>query len=177
MSFIESKYAQEIINFKFPKFKDIPDIGLYMEQMLKLLNTYLSVFAIKEEQMMTSTMVNNYVKQKLITPPVNKKYSRTQMLYLLVICLLKQILNISDIAKLLEWEKLKYETDVAYNFFCVEIENALHAAFVTRDFSAPTSAKQASEISELFRSEVLAFANKIYVTKYICYLNDSNAKI
>ncbi|MGN1124756.1 MAG: DUF1836 domain-containing protein [Candidatus Gastranaerophilaceae bacterium] len=173
-SFIESKYAKEIIDFKCPRYEDFPDIGLYMEQLIEILNQNLAIFASHpNEKLITSTMVNNYVKQKIIVPPKNKKYSRHQLIYLFVVGILKQVLSISDIAELIKWELEMYPIDVAYNFFCVEFEKGLNAAFVTRDFSEPSSASKDTDISELFRSQLLAVSNKIYVTKYMQYRREN----
>ena len=119
-------------------------------------------------------MVNNYVKQKIIAPPKNKKYSRNQIIFLFVVGVLKQVFSISNIDTLVKLALKIYPLEVAYNFFCIEFEKALHAAFVTRDFSAPSSASIDTEFSELFRSELLAISNKIYVNKYMQYLNSTS---
>ena len=91
--FIESKYAKDIINYHCPRYEEYPDIGFYMEQVVELLNKNLSVFRIDNRKYITSTMINNYVKQKIIEAPKNKKYSRNQICWLFAIGILKQILN------------------------------------------------------------------------------------
>ncbi len=170
-AFLESDIAKEIIDYKCPRYEDFPDIGLYMEQLIELLHTHLKVFATSpDEKLITSTMVNNYVKQKIIAPPKNKRYSRYQILLLFVVTILKQVLSIANTTELIEMALEMYPIDIAFNFFCVEFEKSLHSAFVTRDFSAKSSASKDTEFSELFRSELLAVSNKIYITKYIQYM-------
>ena len=120
-------------------------------------------------------MISNYVKQKIIPPPVKKKYDRDHIVYLIVIGIFKQILNISDIGILIKRQRRLYPVDVAYNFFCTELENALKATFCTRDFSMPTSAQKVTKLSELVRSALLAFANKVYIKKNI-YSNKHDDK-
>ncbi len=81
---------------------EIPDIGLYMDQMLELLNRRFD--AAKREPLtkgLTKMMVNNYTKEQLLMPPVNRKYGKYHVLLLILICQLKNILSISDIKRLL----------------------------------------------------------------------------
>ncbi|WP_371362684.1 hypothetical protein SRRS_37770 [Sporomusa rhizae] len=82
--------------------KDIPDIGLYMDQLLEFLNRRLSP-AKRDilDKGLTKTMINNYTKDQLMIPPENKKYSTYHIMLLILICQLKSILSISDIKKLL----------------------------------------------------------------------------
>lgn len=81
---------------------DIPDIDLYMDQMLELLNRRLDVA--KREPLdkgLTKMMVNNYTKEQLLMPPVNRRYGKYHVLLLILIYQLKTILSISDIKRLL----------------------------------------------------------------------------
>lgn len=52
-------------------------------------------------------------------------------------------------------------------FFVIELEKAIKSVFTTRDFSEPSSAKKFTIESEIVRSMVIAFANKIYIQRYI----------
>lgn len=157
---------KEIAEYHCPRYSELPPISLYMDQLVEILDKYLSVFNIPgEEVAITSTMVNNYVKQKLIAPPENKRYSKEQLARLLVVGILKQVLSISDIAMLLELQINKYNTEIAYDFFCTELENALKGTFKTRDFSAENSATVNTPLTEVIRSALLSFSNKIYVKK------------
>ena len=55
----------------------------------------------KEDKIITKTMINNYVKAGLMKAPKKKKYNRTHIATLFVICILKQIYSINDINELL----------------------------------------------------------------------------
>ncbi len=78
--------------------EDIPKIPLYMDQLLSLFDDYFSDFRRDEdEKIMTKTMINNYVKAKVITPPVKKKYSKEQLMLLALVYKLKNILAMSDV--------------------------------------------------------------------------------
>ena len=69
------KYLKE---FLLPSWEDFPSIELYMDQVVALLNEYLSIFLVpKSDMQITSTMINNYVKLKTIPAPVKKRYSKS----------------------------------------------------------------------------------------------------
>ena len=77
---------KEIIEYHCPRWDELPDIELYMDQVLSVLERKLKIFAEPEEKIITSTMINNYVKQKVIKPPLNKRYDRYHLAYFYVIC-------------------------------------------------------------------------------------------
>lgn len=80
-----------------------PRIDLYMDQVLSIVNRQLSpYFKDPEDGAITASMVNNYVKQELLTRPVKKKYRPEQVTRLVMIGILKQVLSIAQIMKLLD---------------------------------------------------------------------------
>lgn len=83
--------------YTLPSWKDIPDIGLYMEQVIILLKGYLDYLPpeLKDDQIITAATVNNYVRTKIMPEPIKKKYYRVHIAYLVIICTLKQILPIA----------------------------------------------------------------------------------
>ena len=70
---IETKFKKNcklLVQNKLPKWEELPDIGLYMDQLEKLLNKYLSIYNDgDEEKLITRAMINNYVKNGLIPKP------------------------------------------------------------------------------------------------------------
>ena len=88
--------------FKVTTVEDIPKIDLYMDQVLTFLGARLRRTARKSDadKLLTKTMINNYVKNKVMIPPVKKKYSRDHILLLLVIYYMKSFLAIDDIRKI-----------------------------------------------------------------------------
>ena len=170
-----SKYLKKIAEYHCPRYNELPNISLYMDQLIEFLDQYLSEFNIPDEEIaITPTMVNNYVKQKLIAPPQNKRYLKEQVARLLVVGILKQVLSISDIALLLKQQIEQYTVPVAYDFFCTELENALKATFETRDFSVGNTASVTTPLSEVVRSALLSFSNKIYVKKNLHIRNQQD---
>ena len=94
------KYLEE---FTLPAWKEIPDIGLYMEQVIILLKKYLDYLPpeLKDEQIITAATINNYVRTKIMPEPIKKKYYREHIAYLVMICTMKQILPIAVISRII----------------------------------------------------------------------------
>ena len=73
------KIAEPSRIFHLPKYEDIPDVGLYLEQTVKYINSYFDSF---DGMNLTASMVSNYVKKGLVANAVKKQYYREQIAYL-----------------------------------------------------------------------------------------------
>lgn len=109
------KAMQEKLNIDLPQWELLPDIGLYMDQVITLMERTFSPTLPKGE--MTKSMVNNYVKVGLIPRPVGKKYDREHLAMLLMICVLKQALSMESVGQLLEI-LCKEDVRAGYDRFC-----------------------------------------------------------
>lgn len=85
---------------KLPRWELLPDIGLYMDQVITLLQRAFDGMLPPGE--ITKSMVNNYVKAGLLRRPQGKKYSREHLAVLLEIAVLKQALSMEEIAQVLK---------------------------------------------------------------------------
>lgn len=160
--------SSEMLKYRCPRYENWPNIGLYRDQVMEELNQYVaSFFPASDEPPVTPAMINNYVKLKLIAPPVKKRYYREQLAQLYCVCLLKQVFSIAEIRALLEIQTRSYPFPVAYDYFCTELENALQATFATRDFSKPSLAQRVTEESELVRSAALCLSHQAFAIKFI----------
>lgn len=84
------------------KLSALPDIELYMEQLLHFLNGKLQpIRRTGDDKLLTKTMINNYTKHHLLIPPKNKKYTKDHIVSLILIYQLKNVLDLSDIKRLL----------------------------------------------------------------------------
>ena len=80
---------------------DVPQLDLYMDQILSLFEQCLGGSKRDpSDKLLTKTMVNNYVKEGLITPVRGKKYTRQQIMQLICVYHLKQTLRLGDIKAL-----------------------------------------------------------------------------
>lgn len=162
-------WQAEILRFRCPRYADFPQVELYMDQVLTVLEQALLPFApAGKEKLITSTMINNYVKQGLVDPPQKKRYNRNHLAYLLVVCVLKQVLPIADICTLIRMQINSSPIEEAYDYFCDILEAALSAIFTQngRQFTDRLAGQQ-PEGSALVRAAALAFANKMYLQKYL----------
>ncbi len=95
-------WVEILSQFDLPDWERLPQLDLYMDQVIILLKRYLSpVGGDEDEKSITASIINNYVRMKVMPPPVKKKYSRVHIAYLIIICTLKQSLSISCIQKML----------------------------------------------------------------------------
>jgi hypothetical protein len=98
------------------KLEDIPEIDLYMDQVIQLFESKLSKIKRKEEdKVLTKTMINNYVKAKLLMPVKNKKYSKEHLILMSFIYDFKGTISINDIKLMLDNIVSKYDKDEEYD--------------------------------------------------------------
>lgn len=114
---------------KLPQFEELPNIELYMDQVIALVNRYLSFFNDSEDDsVITHSMINNYVKLKVIPTPQKKRYNRIHLACLIMIGALKQTLSIAAIEILLPNDCDEQKAAEIYNKFVVSLENSLTMA-------------------------------------------------
>ena len=98
------RWDKFITDYHLPEWDTIPDFGLYMDQVIVLLERYLSFIptpAGAKEHIVTSATINNYVRLKIMPAPVKRKYHRVHIAYLVMILTMKQSLSISDVQKVI----------------------------------------------------------------------------
>ena len=109
--------AEAVRTAQLPPWAELPDLGLYMDQVIVLMGQYLGGIAGGEEKLLTPSMVNNYVKMELLPPPVKKKYSRTHLACLVMICVLKQVISISIVRELIRTALAELSPEQLYETF------------------------------------------------------------
>ena len=100
----EKNFLSKIKSFKdfnMPRWDDLPEIDLYMDQVISVTDKLLSSLSVEDTPILTPSMINNYVKNRIIPPPVKKKYSREHLAKLIIICIMKPIMEISAIADIM----------------------------------------------------------------------------
>ncbi len=111
-------YLDEVNSFSLPKYKELPGVPLYMEQVLQFVNDALSSLSAEDAKPLTSFMVNNYVKSKIIDEPAKKKYSRDQIGYLIAITLMKTTVSMADLSTLLKLDSgISTNKETLYRFW------------------------------------------------------------
>lgn len=63
---MQNRITADIAAFRLPRYAQIPEVGLYLEQVVRYINARLAPLG---EPELTGSMVSNYVKQKLVPAP------------------------------------------------------------------------------------------------------------
>ena len=100
--------------FTLPTFREIPNVGLYLEQITKYMGDYLAPLP---DIVLTGSMISNYVKHRILTSPVRKQYNREQIACLFIIAFAKMVLTLEDIQQLLAMQRSSYTAEEAYTHF------------------------------------------------------------
>ena len=150
-----SEVVERVLAFRCPRWEELPDVELYVDQMVSYIERHLSVLDIEEEgHFITASMINNYVKMKLIPAPVKKRYGAR----LMVVCSLKRDFSISELSTMINMELAKFENRVIYNLFCEEMEQTIRHVFLGEVIAPPGPSSEEA----ILRAVMTAFANKLY---------------
>ena len=103
--------------FFYPKWEEIPNIDLYLDQVLLYVNQVCAPISPDKEKGLTASMVNNYVKHGYLTKPDKKKYQRKQIARLIAITTLKSVFSIQEIAQTLNTLQTQASSDQLYDAF------------------------------------------------------------
>ena len=169
--FEESAFCREIEAFRLPRYADLPDFRLYIDQLIALgEKTLAPLMGADGEKWITATMVGNYARQGVIPRPEGKRYGREHAAYLIFVCLSKQVIAIGDIQQLIALQRrTEFNVAVAYDYFCTELESILAHVFNGAPLRPDSSRTHARE-THLVRSAGFAVAHKIYPSQYLRYL-------
>lgn len=145
-------------SFKLPRYSQLPDMGLYLEQTAKYINQCLAPLKCGE---ITGSMIRNYVKMGLVPNPVQKQYYAAQIAHLMTVAILKQVMPLEQISELFERKGRRYTDDEAYDYFCA-MENMLYFRFGLKDTVDDIGGRSSID-KELLRSAVIAVSHVIHV--------------
>ena len=148
-------------NFKIPRWEEIPDVDLYLEQIISLIDGSIGKYVNEDgKKALTKTMVNNYVKQKIIEAPEKKKYNKVAVASLFVITILKPVFSINEIAELIKLAIIANDVEISYNQFCEVIESDVRTVFAGKELSGRGDLNEAQYI---LRNVCRTFACSLYV--------------
>ena len=153
--------ADSLRDFRLPRYREIPDVGLYLEQTAKYISEYLAPL---EESGLTPSMVSNYVKKGLISNPVKKQYNREQIAYLIFIAIAKNVLSLDGLINFIALQKRTYSLQIAYDYFCQQFESILFFTAEINDTMDIVGEDTADEKRLLF-SCIVAVTQKIYLER------------
>ena len=157
----KQKIADSLRDFRLPRYQEIPDVGLYLDQVAKFISEYLAPL---EESCLTPSMVSNYVKKGLIDNPVKKQYGRDQIVYLIFIAIAKNVMSLDGLINFIALQKRTYSLQKAYDYFCEQFEATL---FFTAEVSDTMNivGEDTTDEKRLLFSCIVAVTQKIYLER------------
>lgn len=155
---------------------EMPRIELYLDQVLTLVTDELSFMYLPGEQTITGSMVNNYVKQRLLPAPKRKRYTRRHLAALLFVCAFKRVYSIAQLGRIMGMiDEADVDRSALYDDVCAALECSLAEQFaVGPEFVAPVMEPRirpvneageevAPELARVLEAAVASLAAKVYV--------------
>ena len=167
----KQKITDSLRDFRLPRYEELPDVGLYLEQTAKYISEFLSPL---EEGSLTPSMVSNYVKKGLIRNPVKKQYGREQIAYLFFIALTKNVLSLDGLINFFALQKRTYSLEKAYDYFCEQFENTLLFTAEVKD-TLDIAGEDTTDESRLLFSCIVAVTQKIYLERCLEAISQEEA--
>lgn len=164
---VVTRIAAAMENFRLPRYEEIPDVGLYLEQVAKYICDVLEPLG---ENAITMSMISNYVKRGLIANPVKKQYNQEQIAYLIYISVVKSVLTMEDIRLTINLQQKMYTGQRAYDYFCSELENLLAVVFGWKK-EPDMIGEDSTEEKIMLRNVIITVAHKVYLDKLFAELH------
>lgn len=152
--------SADIQRFYMPRYREIPNVGLYLEQVARYINGFLEPLGCVE---ITSSMISNYVKKGYVSNPIKKQYYAEQIAYLFFLAIAKNVLSIENIGRLFAMQKQTCTLERAYDNFCQELEEVLRFTFGLSDRIEQLDTAAGNE-QQMLRSTIVAAAQVIYLS-------------
>ncbi|MFQ8793346.1 MAG: DUF1836 domain-containing protein [Oscillospiraceae bacterium] len=166
---LKNRMREDISGFRLPRYEQIPDVGLYLEQTVRYVNSFLAPLG---EVELTASMASNYVKHKLLPAPRKKLYSAEQLARLMFIAAVKPVVPLDGLRLMFSIQAENYEIQTAYDYFCDEFENMLGAAFGVAPAMQGIGETESDE-KDLLRNTITAVVNKVYLDRYLAFYREA----
>jgi len=148
---------EELLAYRCPRWETWPNLDLYMDQAVSLIERHVNLFYTEGQiKPVTPTMINNYVKQRIVPSSRKKKYGRDHLAYFYIVFLLKSALNMADVSDIAGFFGGFESHETAFGIFCEEIEAGLSLAFGGPANNGRGNAPVPG--NSVFRAAALAFA-------------------
>ena len=172
---ILANWLEDLNQFSYKDYKDLPDIDLYMDQVVTFLDKQLSIFQTSSlDKQITSSMINNYVKGEVVSAPIAKKYNREHLALIQEVCTLKQVLTIAEVKQIID-ERYKREDvqkdEVFDHFKNLVNEKNKEAIALTKELLSSIEPNDLTALTDLSVSLALTANSFISISKRILFLN------
>ena len=157
----KQQISSSISDFRLPRYHEIPNVGLYLEQATKYVYEYLEPLG---EFILTPSMISNYVKKGLIANPVKKQYGRDHIAYLFFIAVAKSVLSLDALTGFIKLQQQTYTLPKAYDYFAQQFESLLRFTFEVDD-TLETVGEDNTDEKRLLYTCIVAAVQKVYLEK------------
>ena len=127
-------FGTELKNIHLPRYSEFPVFELYIDQVISFVSEAVADFNRGDEPILTPSMVNNYVKNGVLNPPIKKKYNREHIAKLVVICIGKRMLPISHISDSISLMSRVFDIAEGYDVFCDEVEYEIKSSIDPKSY-------------------------------------------
>ena len=168
--------SERMAHVHISRISELPRIELYLDQVLAIVAGELAPVMLPGEVAITGSMVNNYVKQRLVCAPKRKRYTRRHVASLLFICAFKRVYSIAQLKRIMGMiEEAHVDAGALYDEVVSALECALAEQFaVGPDFVAPVveptirpldeaGREVAPGLARVLEAAVASLAAKVYV--------------
>ncbi len=168
---IKQRLRDSASGFRLPRYSELPNVGLYLEQVAKYINSFLEPVGCAD---LTTSMISNYVKKGYIESPHKKQYGAEQIASLFFIATAKQVLALDNFTTLFAMQKGSYSLPVAYDYFCTELENMIAYTFGLKSEPEKNIGSTSSEEKDFLKYIIVSEAHCIYLAAYFKELERGN---
>ena len=160
----KEKVYETAASFHLPSWNEIPDVGLYLDQVTKYLNGFLKPFGME----VTPSMISNYVKLRIIPREGKKIYSRERIAALIFVAVSKTVLSMDQIRTCLAMREEICTPEKGYSSF---------VRFLSAALSQNPAEEEAEELNEegraLLHTIAVAIAHKIRLDVYFTQMEEA----
>lgn len=157
------RWQDNLQRVRLPHWRELPKMDLYIDQVATLVNGSLTALGIEP---LTKSMINNYVKKKVIVAPVKKKYATNQVADLIVIGLTKGCFSLPEIKRAIAQVTVNSYPERVYDRF-VDLFNArLSGQKIGADSELPKATDQ------LLRLTTSALIDRLTALKLVSQMHE-----
>lgn len=170
------QYSKTMSEVKLIRWNDLPRFPIYADQLLQIVQDELSFIQVGDGNLITKSMVNNYVKWEMMPKPVKKKYEKLHIVSVIVITILKQVLPITKIKDGIRLQISLQGNEGAYDSFCQALEESMRLTFlpILKGQNPYLLEEREIDYENLAISSItLALSNKLLTEKIIEIRNES----
>ena len=157
---IRIRLKKTVADYRLPRYAELPNEGIYLEQVTKYVNGFLVPIGCAE---ITTSMISNYVKKGIIPPPEKKQYYADHIAHLMFVAVAKNVLSLDNIHELFLMQRQMYSVSVAYDYYCMEFENMLTYVFGVKEKPDANIGVTHTELKDFLRNVIISVSHSVYL--------------